>query len=296
VTKAWAYSLLLAFFCVTQLFADTVILKDGTSYEGECQIHTVNFTDLQGVQYQFPAQDVQSIAFSDSKDTVALRNGKSYSGHFAGITPISFQDAQGIKYQFPTTAIDAIVLNRASSVPSISTNALVIPVGTEFPVRINETIDSTKSYEGETFSAVITENVLDSSGKLAVPSGSEAELIVRHLSGGGAIHSPEVVLDLYSVTVGKNQYGVISSNVKETNRKGVGTNKRTAENVGGGSALGALMGGIFGGGKGAGIGALAGAGGGLITQVFTRGKEVHVPAESVLKFRLEKTLILEPAH
>ena len=55
------------------------------------------------------------------------------------------------------------------------------------------------------------------------------------------------------------------------------------------------MGGIFGGGKGAGVGALAGAGGGFITQVFTRGKEVRVPAESLMKFRLEKTLVLEPA-
>ena len=54
------------------------------------------------------------------------------------------------------------------------------------------------------------------------------------------------------------------------------------------------MGGIFGGGKGAGIGALAGAGGGFVTQAFTRGKEVRVPAESQLRFRLEKTLVLNP--
>jgi hypothetical protein len=54
------------------------------------------------------------------------------------------------------------------------------------------------------------------------------------------------------------------------------------------------MGGIFGGRKGAGIGALAGAGGGFVTQAFTGGKEVRVPAESVLGFQLVKTLILQP--
>jgi hypothetical protein len=53
------------------------------------------------------------------------------------------------------------------------------------------------------------------------------------------------------------------------------------------------MGGIFGGGRGAGIGALSGAGGGMLTQVFTRGKEVKVPAESVLRFRLERRLVLQ---
>jgi hypothetical protein len=56
------------------------------------------------------------------------------------------------------------------------------------------------------------------------------------------------------------------------------------------------MGGIFGGGQGAGIGALSGAGGGALTQVFTRGKQVQVPAESVLRFRLERRLVLQLAN
>ena len=55
------------------------------------------------------------------------------------------------------------------------------------------------------------------------------------------------------------------------------------------------MGGLFGGGKGAGIGALAGAGGGFVSQIFTRGKEVRVPSESTLRFRLDKPLVLQPA-
>jgi hypothetical protein len=55
-----------------------------------------------------------------------------------------------------------------------------------------------------------------------------------------------------------------------------------------------LMGAVFGGGKGAGIGALAGAGGGALTQLFTRGKEISVPAETVMTFRLERTLVLHP--
>jgi hypothetical protein len=52
------------------------------------------------------------------------------------------------------------------------------------------------------------------------------------------------------------------------------------------------MGAIFGGGKGAGIGAAAGAGAGLLTQIFTRGKTVKVPAETTMRFRLDRTLVL----
>jgi hypothetical protein len=50
------------------------------------------------------------------------------------------------------------------------------------------------------------------------------------------------------------------------------------------------MGAVFGGGKDVSIGALAGAGGGALTQLFTRGKEISVPAETAMTFRLERTL------
>jgi hypothetical protein len=287
----WAIS-----FFATLACADTIILRDGSSYSGECDLQTIAFTDAQGIKYQFPVKDVQSLALNTATDTVALRGGKSYSGHFAGADPVAFQDAQGIKYQFPIGDVDAIVFNHAGpSAPPMSIGTLVIPIGSDMPVRTNELIDSTKSYEGQTYSATITEDVQDTAGNVAIPAGSAAQLVVRSISGGGILHSPEVILDLYSITVGQKQYHVVSSNVQENNRKGVGANRRTAELLGGGSALGALTGGIFGGGRGAGIGALAGAGGGLITQAFTRGKVVQVPAETVLRFRLEKTLVLQPA-
>ncbi len=62
--------------------------------------------------------------------------------------------------------------------------------------------------------------------------------------------------------------------------------------MGGGAILGAIIGGIAGGGKGAAIGAVAGGGAGAGAQIMTRGKEVHVPAETVLRFRLDRPLRL----
>ena len=253
----------------------------------------VNFADGRGVRYEFPSTRVQSVAFNASTDTVTLRSGKSYSGHFTGAYTISFQDTQGIKYEFPLSDIDAIVFNGVSGQP-VSSDALVIPVGTDLPVLTDETIDSTKSFEGQTYAAAIMENVRGAAGHIVIPAGASARLLIRKISRGGLVHSPELVLDLFSITVENRQYRVVSSDIKETNRKSLGANRRTAEFLGGGSALGTLMGGIFGGGKGAGVGALAGAGGGLVTQAFTRGKEVLVPAESQLRFRLEKTLVLDP--
>jgi len=274
--------------------ADTVVLRSGTSYLGRLQGGAITFADAQGVKYEFPERDVQSLIFGPSGDVVTLRSGKSYSGHFTGANPVAFQDAQGIQYQFPLSDLDAIIFNHAGTMPAPS-GAKVIPAGSDLSVRTNETIDSTTAYQGQTYSAMITEDVLDTAGAVAIPAGSAAQLLVRNTSTGGLVHSPELVLDLYSVTLDKKQYTVVTSDVDESNRKGVGANRRTAELLGGGSALGALMGGLFGGGKGAGIGALAGAGGGVVSQVFTRGKEVKVPTESTLRFRLEKPLVLQAA-
>ena len=108
------------------------------------------------------------------------------------------------------------------------------------------------------------------------------------------MHTPELVLDLYSVDVNGKTYRTITSNVVEKGRETVGANKRTAISAGGGGGLGALMGGIFGGGEGAGIGAAAGAGASALTQLFTRGKRIKVPAETTMTFRLDRTLVLRP--
>jgi hypothetical protein len=172
----------------------------------------------------------------------------------------------------------------------------VLPFGTNLIVRTDEKIDSSNSQTGQLYRATITESVMDAVGGQAIPAGAPAQLLIRQIETGGAVHSPELVLDLYSVTVDGKQYRVVTSNVDENSGRGVGKNRRTAEFLGGGAAIGALMGGIFGGGRGAGIGALSGTGGGLLTQVFTRGKEVKVPAESVLHFRLEHQLVLQSAN
>ena len=273
--------------------ADTVILSEGASYTGQFTGTVIHFTDQQGIQYTFPKADVQTLAFNATVDTVTLRNGKSYVGHFTGSNPIGFTGAEGIQYQFPVHDVESLVFNDAGRIAPVPEHAKVIPFGTDVVVRTGETIDSTSTHTGQLYRATITEGVPDAAGGVAIPAGSRAQLLIRQVTTGGAVHSPELVLDLYSVTVDGKQFRVVTSNVDENSGRGIGKNSRTAKFLGGGAAIGALMGGIFGGGRGAGIGALSGAGGGALTQVFTRGKQVQVPAESVLRFRLEKRLVLQ---
>jgi hypothetical protein len=276
--------------------ADTVVLSNGTSYTGRLLDSVIPFTDQQGIQYTFPRNDVQTLVFNAAVDTVTLRNGKSYTGHFTGKVPLSFTGEEGIQYQFPVRDVASLIFNDAGQAAPAPKEAKVFPFGTNFVVRTDEPIDSTTAQTGQLYRATVVDGVTDSDNARAIPAGAPAQLLIRQINSGGAVSSPELVLDLYSVTVNGKQYRVVSSNVDESSSTGMGKNRRTAEFLGGGAAIGALMGGIFGGGRGAGIGALSGAGGGALTQVFTRGKAVKVPAESVLHFRLQRRLVLQPAN
>jgi hypothetical protein len=78
--------------------------------------------------------------------------------------------------------------------------------------------------------------------------------------------------------------------------EGNGRGKNTAEKIGGGAAVGAILGGIFGGGRGAAIGAGAGAGGGAIVQGATRGQQVRIPSETIIRFRTEAPFSVRTAE
>ena len=177
--------------------------------------------------------------------------------------------------------------------PSGVISSTTIPNGTELSVRTNEAIDSKTASVGQTFSAVIAADVVDSSGAVAIPKGSDAQLIIRSTSGGGITSASDLVLDVDSVTVSGTRYLISTGDLERQGGQGVGANKKTAIMVGGGAALGTLIGAIVGGGKGAAIGAAIGAAGGAGTRVLTKGKQVQVPAETLLSFKLDQDLRLQ---
>lgn len=183
----------------------------------------------------------------------------------------------------------ATALFAVGSIAYAQSNA--VPAGTAIDVRTNEAIDAKNTSDGRIFTGVVDRDVLDANGNIAIPRGSNAELIVRDTSGR------DLALDLESVSVSGRRYIVGTDDVTQSaaGRDGLGKNKRTGEFVGGGALLGTIIGAIGGGGKGAAIGALAGGAAGAGAQVLTRGKSVRVPAESVLTFRTNTPLRISAA-
>ena len=178
----------------------------------------------------------------------------------------------------------------ASPVTAQTTAPGVIPAGTTFAVRANETIAS--SEPGKSYLAEVAQDIVDQNGAVLIPKGSPAELAVVATDSGGVTGTRTMQLALRSMTINGRRMNVSSETAESRGTEGIGKNRRTAEAVGGGALLGTLLGAIAGGGSGAAAGAAIGAAGGAAAQVLTRGSEVRVPAETILTFRLDQPVRL----
>jgi hypothetical protein len=96
-------------------------------------------------------------------------------------------------------------------------------------------------------------------------------------------------LRLTSLTLNGTRYPLSTHDLTRT-KKGKG--KRSAAFIGGGSGLGMLIGGVASGGTGLLIGGLAGAGAGTAVGGLTGNRDIDIPAESIVRFKLADDLTL----
>lgn len=172
-----------------------------------------------------------------------------------------------------------------------------VPRGTEITVRTNETIDAKYPSDSRVYTGVIDRDVMDNTGRVVIPRGANAELIMRDADENNIVVDLEAVeVNGRRMIVDTESETISSTTSPENEREGVGANKRTGKYVGGGALIGGIIGAIAGGGKGAAIGAATGAGAGAVGQTVTRGGNVRLPSESLLTFRLERALRVGSQH
>ncbi len=286
-------------------WGDTLIFRNGARLPGtltSANSYSITFTDRNGNAHHYSVRDVDSVQFGDAQDQ-SQGGPPAYepppngpynqppnggpddrgSANYPNDVSQNTQDNQNTQNsQDNQTSQDNQGYDQARM------ERVVLSAGTEIALRTNQRIDSHDVVQGQTFSAQVAEDIRGDDGSVAIPRGSDATLITRHLGTNG-----DITLDVDSITVAGRRYRVSTEDQKLQNHSdGVGANQRTGQYVGGGAILGAVIGAIAGGGKGAAIGAVAGAGAGAGTEIITQGKEVHVPAETVLRFRLDQSLHL----
>ena len=164
---------------------------------------------------------------------------------------------------------------------------ITIPAGKVITVSLADEVGSKVSQPGQSFGGTLAKSV-DVNGEVAIPAGARVQGAVVDAKplgrfAGGAL----LQLTLNSITVNGEQLPVQTATFTQTLK---GKGKRTGVMVGGGAGLGALIGGLAGGGKGAAIGAAAGAGAGTAGTAYTGNKEIVLPAESAVSFKLAQSL------
>jgi hypothetical protein len=167
---------------------------------------------------------------------------------------------------------------------------ITVPPDTTIPIRMTQTLDSATTQQGDTFTGTVaTDIILDD--LVVIRQGTpvtgrvSAVQEAAHYKGSSLL-----TVELTSITRRGEKLAITT---EPYSVEGKGRGKNTAEKVGGGAAVGAILGGILGGGKGAAIGAAAGGGVGAGANTITRGEQVQIPSESLVRFRLTNTLSLK---
>jgi hypothetical protein len=215
---------------------------------------------------------------------------------FAGmLSLLSFAIALGgcAKSSNPSAASDTA----SSRSPSSSASAnraeapkprpIIVPADTRISVVLDQPVGSKRSTTGETFTATVEASV-EVDGKVAIPKGARTTGIVKEAKAAGRFKGGAVLeLALTSVTLGDKDYEIATSAPAVTTQ---GKGKRTATMVGGGAGGGAAIGAVAGGGKGAAIGALIGAAAGTGGAGLSGNRDITLPAETALSFKLLEPL------
>jgi hypothetical protein len=262
----------------------TILMRDGTRVTGAVVASSTAEITVAGddnISRTIPMSQVRSVEYDDSPQAVVTPAQPPASPPPASPPPAAQPPASPPPAARPPIQATSRrpaqtdTTHEAHYHPpqaTIRTRTYVVPAGTEIPVRIEETIDSAKAVEGQTYAAELAEDILDAEGSVVIPRGSNAQVVIRSASKGGRFRgTSDLVLDLQSVSVEGQEYGLSTADLEQRGRDGVGGNRRTAEFGGGGAAFGAIIGAIAGGGKGAAIGAGSGAGAGVLTQILTKG-------------------------
>ena len=167
---------------------------------------------------------------------------------------------------------------------------LVIPAGQSLRVRMEQTIDTKRNRPGDRFQASLLAPLVIS-GKTAVPKGTLFSGRVTEAKPSGRLKGRAILgVELDSFAMNNVTYRVATAADRRVSGR---HRKRNWILIGGGSGLGTTIGAIAGGPAGALIGAGAGVAAGTTGAYFTGRKNVSLPVETVLTFRLHRAVKIQ---
>jgi hypothetical protein len=165
-----------------------------------------------------------------------------------------------------------------------------LPSGTTMSARLNQSLGTSMSHEGDQFTAIVVSPVVAQNGEVAVPAGAT---VYGHVTGvhTSAIPTQESVirLDFDQIALNGTTYPFQASvsNVNVQNQPANATTGSVTKGAVTGAAAGAVLGAVISGGELSRIvtGGLLGAAAGTVISLGTGTTEAVIPAGSVITVR-----------
>jgi TolA-binding protein len=161
-----------------------------------------------------------------------------------------------------------------------------VPSGQEIDVRIERELSSGTAQVEDRFTATTMVDLYQGNDVL-IPAGSTLRGVVSSVNKATRTdRKGSLTVAFDQVTIRGRSYPIHGTVTQALESEGI---KGEAAKIGAGAGVGAILGGILGGAKGALLGILIGGGG---TIAATEGKDVVLPAGSVLRVRFDQPLVV----
>ena len=165
--------------------------------------------------------------------------------------------------------------------PARGSGGGAIPVGTEIDVRLQNRLSSDDAQVEDRFEATTVVD-LNQGDRVLIPAGSVVRGIVSSVDRASRTdRKGSLTLSFDQVTVNGRTHPMRGTVTQAIESEGI---RGEAGRSGAGSVVGGIIGGIIGGVRGALLGVLIGGGG---TIAATEGKDVTLPAGTILRVRLD---------
>jgi hypothetical protein len=255
---------------------EVVYLKVKLRKEG-----SVNRSDYSDVQSRI--QDVRSRARTEASSSTSANSGSSSGGWHTNSDSTANGSHSG---STPTSGVSGgVVDDRTRSDQGTgsrtSGNTSAIPSGQEIDARLETELSSATAQVEQRFEATTVAD-LYRGNEVLIPAGSTLRGVVSSVTKTTRTdRKGSLTVAFDQITVHGRSYPMRGTVTQALESEGI---KGEAAKIGAGAGIGAIIGGIIGGAKGALLGVLIGGGG---TIAATEGKDVTVPAGTILRVQLD---------
>lgn len=235
------------------------------------------------------------LSASATADTIVLKSGTKLEGTYKGgtadiikfevggsIQQLALADVASLTFSARGTAPaakPAPAPAKAAAAPAAAAAAVAsIPAGTKIMIRTKDAVSTASAKKGSTFGATLdTDLIVD--GVVVAPKGSAVYGVVVESKGGRAVGTQRIAVTFDKLMIGNQTVAMVTDTVGAEGAPG-----GAAKKIGAGAIIGGAVDGGSGAAKGAAIGGAV--------AILAGGKDITVPANSLVEVSIKKQVTL----